>query len=106
MGELSSPVPDADIRRKSFNAGDARYRETAGTFQNGDQVEYRAEMGSDWLPATVIGVSPDGWIRIDLLPDLWLHQEDQATKVRPGKHRPSSAGNPTPKAGTLLNDNV
>lgn len=111
MGELSSAVPaDVDIRRKSFNAGDARYRETAGTFQNGDQVEYRAEMGSDWLPATVIGVSSDGWIRIDLVPDLWLHQEDQATKVRPGKPRPSSAGNPTPKAGTImstpLNDNV
>eukprot|EP00746_Dinoflagellata_sp_MGD_P142033 gnl/MRDRNA2_/MRDRNA2_75044_c0_seq1.p1 gnl/MRDRNA2_/MRDRNA2_75044_c0~~gnl/MRDRNA2_/MRDRNA2_75044_c0_seq1.p1 ORF type:complete len:548 (+),score=87.04 gnl/MRDRNA2_/MRDRNA2_75044_c0_seq1:75-1718(+) len=111
MGELSSVVPaDVDIRRKSFNAGDAQYRETAGTFQNGDQVEYRAELGSEWLSATVIGVSPDGWIRIDLLPDLWLHQEDQATKVRPGKSRPSSAGNPTPKAGiimsTLLNEKV
>jgi NIMA (never in mitosis gene a)-related kinase len=112
VGELALGAAPAqvDVRRRSFHAGDARYRETAGTFQNGDQVEYRAEVGSDWLPATVIGVSPEGWIRIDLLPGLWLRQEDQATRVRPGKPKPSSAGNPTPKAGnimsSLLNDNV
>jgi len=112
VGELSlSAVPsELDVRRRSFHAGDARYRDTAGTFQNGDQVEYRAEIGSDWLPATVIGVNPEGWIRIDLLPSSWLRQEDQATKVRPGKPKPSSAGNPTPKAGnimsSLLNENV
>jgi NIMA (never in mitosis gene a)-related kinase len=107
---LSAAQAEIDVRRRSFNAGDARYRETAGTFQNGDQVEYRAEMGSDWLPATVMGVSAEGWIRIDLMPGLWLRQEDQATKVRPGKPKPSSAGNPTPKASnimnSLLNDNV
>eukprot|EP00746_Dinoflagellata_sp_MGD_P142034 gnl/MRDRNA2_/MRDRNA2_75044_c0_seq2.p1 gnl/MRDRNA2_/MRDRNA2_75044_c0~~gnl/MRDRNA2_/MRDRNA2_75044_c0_seq2.p1 ORF type:complete len:534 (+),score=68.96 gnl/MRDRNA2_/MRDRNA2_75044_c0_seq2:75-1676(+) len=112
VGQLSSsalPV-EVDVRRRSFHAGDARYRDTAGTFQNGDQVEYRAEIGSDWLPATVIGVSPEGWIRIDLLPNMLLRQEDQATKVRPGKPKPGSAGNPTPKArniiNPLLNDSV
>lgn len=100
-----------DVRRRSFDAGDVRYRETAGTFKIADQVEYRAEMGSDWMPATVVGVNKDGGIRIDLHPRLWLRVEDQATKIRPGKPtKPSSAGLPTPKAGSvmspLLNNNI
>lgn len=107
---LGAAKAEIDVRRRSFNAGDARYRDTAGTFQTGDHVEYRAEMGGDWLPATVIGVSKEGLIRIDLLPGVWLRQEDQATRVRPGKPKPTSAGNPTPKAdnimNALLNDNL
>merc|ERR1712072_1215396 len=64
---------------------------------------YRAEMGSDWTPATVVGVNKDGWIRIDLHPRLWLRVADQATKIRPGKStKPSSAGLPTPKAGSVM----
>jgi len=106
---LGAAQAEIDVRRRSFDAGDTRHRDTAGTFQTGDQVEYRAEVGSDWLLATVIGVSKEGCIRIDLLPGVWLRQEDQATRVRPGKPKPSSAGNPTPKAGnimnSLLNDN-
>merc|ERR1712166_296303 len=87
-----------DVRRRSFDAGDVRYRETAGTFQQGDQVEYRAEMGSEWLAATVIAVDSEGCICIDLLPELWLLTDVQATRVRRGKPKPSSAGLPTPKA--------
>jgi NIMA (never in mitosis gene a)-related kinase len=102
----------SNVRRRSFDSGDVRHRDTAGTFRVGDQVEYRAEVGSNWLPATVMGVNQHGCIRIDLLPELWLHQEDHATRVRPGKalRKPSSAGEPTPKAcnmmSPLLNDNI
>merc|ERR1719265_2114946 len=100
-----------DVRRRSFDAGDVRYRHSAGTYQLGDQVEYCAEFGADWLPATVVGDNKDGCIRIDLLPGMWLRTEDQATRVRPGKTKPGSAHLPTPKARAaammpLLNDRV
>lgn len=98
---LGATKAQTDVRRRSFDAGDLRYKDTAGSFEFGDQVEYCAEMGSDWLPGTVIGVNKDGWIRIDLLPDLWLRKQDQATRVRPGKPKPSSAG-PTPKAPQIV----
>merc|ERR1712039_139812 len=61
-----------------------------GLLKKGDLVEYYSSSHKDWLPASVINADGDGRIIIDLKPNTWISKEEQATKIRDRRGRPSS----------------
>lgn len=69
----------------------------SGPYGKGDLVEYFSSSHKAWLPATVINTDSDGRIVIDLKPNTWMSNEDQAGKIRRRRsvaaaQRPGGAG--------------
>lgn len=76
-------------------------RGAAGTYRNGDLVEFWSNSHSDWLPAQVTNTDAAGRILIDLKPNTWITKDEQSVKIRPRKtvaaiDRPSSANRRPP----------
>jgi len=84
---LDAPKPAAPMAPKM--SVDGPYKDRAGTYKQGDQVEYLSTAHQNWLPATVIDVDVDGRILIDLKPNTWLLPSQQATNIRPRQGVPS-----------------
>jgi len=58
------------------------YECTAGSYFEGDPVEYYSDTHGEWLPARVLNVDLEGRIIVDLKPNTWLPVEVQAVRVR------------------------
>lgn len=57
-------------------------REPGDLYRKGDLVEYWSETYKEWLPAVVINTNVYARIVVDLKPNTWMSQDEQAAKVR------------------------
>mmetsp|Transcript_3947 Transcript_3947/g.10879 ORF Transcript_3947/g.10879 Transcript_3947/m.10879 type:complete len:493 (-) Transcript_3947:171-1649(-) len=77
----ASPAAAADAAAGGALAG--RYAESAGSYQQGDAVEYHSNTHKDWVQATVTSVDGEGRVIIDVKPNTWISKEQQAQQLRP-----------------------